>query len=267
MDSQINALKADDVHVWIAVPEQCHQPDLIATYLAWLDAHERSRYDRFRFPAHRHEYLVAHALLRSCLSRYGSLQPWEWRFVKNTYGRPEIDPPHDTLPLRFNLSHTAGLVACAITRKADVGVDVECTSRKGDLAAVAESSFAPAELAGLAQLTGAAWGDRFFELWTLKEAYIKARGMGLSLPMQRVVFQLDHDLETPIRLASLLEPAQADSGQISDWRFVLLSPMAAYRLAVAVQSSLPLRVQVGRAIPGEALQVLQLPLLKSQGVV
>ncbi|ASC69573.1 4'-phosphopantetheinyl transferase HetI [Halomicronema hongdechloris C2206] len=149
--------------------------------VSWLDAQERWRYERCRFPQHRHEYLVAHALLRSCLSRYGEQPPQDWRFSTNAYGRPEIQVEQGAPPRRFNLSHTEGLVACAITRAAEVGIDVEHGGqpvRAGDLAAIAVANFAPVELAELARLTGIAWRHRFFDVWTLKEAYIKAQGLG-----------------------------------------------------------------------------------------
>ncbi|MBD1915175.1 MULTISPECIES: 4'-phosphopantetheinyl transferase superfamily protein [Cyanophyceae] len=241
----------------MALIEQCQAPNLRATYETWLDDRERSRYERFRFNQHRQEYLVAHALLRSCLSRYGDRQPWEWAFSTNDYGRPELSEGNGSLPLRFNLSHTTSLVACAVTRFADVGVDVEYTARKGDLAAIAKTSFAPEELAELNRLTGMAWRDRFFDLWTLKEAYIKARGLGLSLPLQQCVFQFEPKTATPIQCC-------ADSAE--DWVFELLSPTPQHRLAVAVHCSTPLQIQVGQAIPGEVFQLVQLPITTSRGV-
>lgn len=109
-----DVLEVDEVHLWVASPEQCQQPDLIETYSSWLDDQERERYGRFRLPQHRQEYLVAHALLRNCLSRYVERQPWEWRFSTNPYGRPEIQEKQGAPPLRFNVSHTTGLVTLRI---------------------------------------------------------------------------------------------------------------------------------------------------------
>ena len=157
-----STLLSQEVHVWLAEPAKCHGPELIATYLSWLDAEERSRYKRFRFPKHRHEYLVAHALLRSSLSKYGNYSPKDWRFARNAYGRPEIQPGCGQPSLRFNLSHTEGLVACAITRSAAVGIDVECITRSGDLQAIAAVSFAPDELTALNQFSKEGWCQHFF---------------------------------------------------------------------------------------------------------
>jgi len=256
-----DALKVDEVHLWVASPEQCQRPDLIETYSSWLDDQERVRYGRFRFPQHRLEYLAAHALLRSCLSRYGERQPWEWGFSTDPHGRPEIQMDQGVPPLRFNLSHTTGLVTCAVTRSADVGVDVEQVMRQGDLGAIAPSSFAPQELTELNRLEGMAWRDRFFDLWTLKEAYIKARGLGLSLPLQQFAFRFESDEVGPIEFDSDLESPPPE-----DWKFGLLNPTPHHRLAVAVRCPGPLRIQVGWAIPGVEFQAMQLPMVTSRGV-
>lgn len=253
----IASLQTDQVHVWMALIEQCQASNLRAIYEAWLDDQERSRYERFRLAQPRYEYLVAHALLRCCLSRYGERQPWEWGFSTNIHGQPELQQESGVPPLRFNLSHTTGLVACAVTRSADVGVDVEYTARRGNLAAIAKASFASEELADLDALTEMAWRDRFFDLWTLKEAYIKARGMGLSLPMQQCIFRVDPRAAESIQFCSELSEG---------WVFGLLSPTQQHRLAVAVRCSSPLRIQVGQAIPGELFQPMQLPLMTSRGM-
>ncbi len=255
------SLKADDVQVWIAVTDQRYPLDLIETYVSWLDDQELSRYGRFRFPQHRREYLVAHALLRSCLSRYDERQPWEWRFATNAYGRPEIQVERGVPALQFNLSHTAGLAACAVTRSAAVGVDVEQTTREGALVEVAKASFAPPELAALEHLGGRAWRDRFFDLWTLKEAYVKARGLGLSLPLQQFAFRFESDGVEQIGFDS-----DSATNPPEDWTFGLLSPTAHHRLAVAVRCPEPLRLQVGWAIPGLEFQPLRQPMMTSRGV-
>lgn len=254
-------MSVEDVYLWLSLTYQCQEPSLIKTYTSWLDDQERMRYQRFRFPRHRHEYLVAHALLRSCLSRYGDRQPWAWRFSTNTYGRPEIQVEQGAPPLRFNLAHTEGLVACAVTRSADIGVDVERTTRKGDLVAIATSSLTPHELAMLGQLEGLAWRDRFFDFWTLKEAYVKARGLGLSLPLQQFAFRLESDELGQIRFES-----DSEANPPEDWRFGLMSPTPNHRLALAVRCSKLLRVQVGWAIPAVMFQTVQLPIVTSQGM-
>ncbi|PSR19678.1 4-phosphopantetheinyl transferase [filamentous cyanobacterium CCP3] len=251
----------EEVYLWFSLTAHCQEPELIKTYTSWLDDQEHMRYQQFRFPRHRHEYLVAHALLRNCLSRYGDRQPWAWRFSINAYGRPEIQVEEGAPPLRFNLAHTEGLVACAVTRSADIGVDVERTTRKGDLVAIAASSLTSHELAVLDRLKGQAWRDRFFDLWTLKEAYVKARGLGLSLPLKQFAFQLESDGLRQIRFES-----DSEANPPKDWRFGLMSPTPNHRLAFAVRCSKLLRVQIGWAIPEVVFQAVQLPIVTSQGV-
>jgi len=261
-DSQFQVLSADEVHIWLAEPEKCRQPGLVERYLSWLDEQEQSRYERFRFPHHRHEYLAAHALLRSTLSRYSDCPPEAWSFMRNAYGRPEIAVGKGPPPLRFNLSHTEGLVACAVTRSAVVGVDVEGTERAGDLEEIAAMTFAPAELTDLNALTGEDWSRHFFALWTLKEAYIKAQGKGLSIPLQQIQFRFRLDGVTEIQFASRLEPESTQ-----DWRFALLKPTQQHCLAVAVRLSGPLRLKTGWAMPGATFQATPFPVIASKGVV
>ncbi|MGF1512128.1 MAG: 4'-phosphopantetheinyl transferase family protein [Elainellaceae cyanobacterium] len=238
-------LAPDEVHLWFSAPEQCrHQ---VETYWSWLDERERQRSSRFRFDRDRHSYLVAHGLLRSCLSRYGGLPPGQWSFSTNAYGRPEIAAQRP--PLRFNLSRARGLVACAVTRSADIGVDVEAVGRAADLAAIARTSFTPKEQADLAQAEGPR--QRFFQLWTLKEAYVKAIGLGLSLPLQSLEFRVGADEPATIEFSALAEPKPAEG-----WQFFLLKPTAEHCLAIAVRSGLSMQVQAGRAVPGESFQMI-----------
>jgi len=234
----------DEVYVWLAVPEQCCQPELIETYLSWLDEQERSRYERFRFPKHRHQYLVAHALLRSSLSKYGNYPPDDWRFSKNAYGRPEIQPGCGQPSLRFNLSHTEGLVACAITRSAAVGIDVECITRSSDLQAIAEVSFAPEELTVLSQLPNHAWGQHFFRLWTLKEAYVKAQGKGLSMPLQQITFQFSQQATESIHFAT-----STATKPFQNWQFAWCNPTSKHSLTLAFCLDQPLPLETRWAIP------------------
>jgi 4'-phosphopantetheinyl transferase len=241
---------SEEVHVWLAEPTKCHRPELIATYLSWLDAEERSRYERFRFPHHRHEYLVAHALLRSSLSNYGNCLPEDWRFSKNAYGRPEIQPGCGQPLLRFNLSHTEGLVACAITQSATVGIDVERITRLGDLRAIAEVSFAPEELTVLSQLPDYDGRQYFFRLWTLKEAYVKAQGKGLSMPLQQIAFRFSRQATESIHFA-----ISAATEPLQNWQFAWCNPTPEHSLALAICLDQSLHLETRWAIPGVDCQL------------
>jgi 4'-phosphopantetheinyl transferase len=172
--------------VWLADTDAPDPTDdLLANYQRLLDPEERQRQSRFRFERDRRGFLIGHVLVRAALSAYTGVHPADWRFERNQFGRPE-PIINGSRPLRFNLSGTAGLVACVITRQADVGIDVEDVTRIDDPMSVARHCFAPAEVAELAALTGAAQRVRFFELWTLKEACFKAMGVGLSAGLDQV---------------------------------------------------------------------------------
>jgi 4'-phosphopantetheinyl transferase len=189
-----------DVHVWLTWTDAVAPADS-ARCLALLSPEERARHDRFHFERDRHVYRVAHALLRTTLSRYAPVAPAEWCFVTTPHGRPELVSATDKPPLRFNISHTHGLVACAVTLARDLGVDVEAADRADDPLDTVEHYFAPAEIAALRQLPPADQRARFFTLWTLKEAYIKARGLGLEIPLQQFAFINPGDVAQPPAIA------------------------------------------------------------------
>jgi 4'-phosphopantetheinyl transferase len=239
-----------DVDVWLLAAPEDAGAERVARCAALLDAGERARLARFRAPADRARYLFAHALVRATLSRYApETPPAAWRFHVGPHGRPEIA---DELvrggaamgaalapPLRFNLSHTAGLVACAVALGRDVGVDVEHTATpRFDAQAcleVAASSFAPSELAGLAGLPPEARRERFFAIWTLKEAYIKARGLGLALPLASFAFELGADGPDGAAPAIDLRFAPELEDDAARWHLARLQPTPAHALAVAAR--------------------------------
>ncbi len=215
-----------DVDLWWAHPEQIDDPDLLETYRQWLNPAEHERMGRFLFARHRQTYLVAHALVRWVLSQYAEVSPAAWTFVKNQYGRPDIDPAHELGSLQFNLTHTNDLAVVAVARS-DVGVDAEDVSRRSSTIKVAEHFFAPEEVAQLHGLDHEAMTSRFFDFWTLKEAYIKARGMGLALPLHA----FHYDLRDLSAIAIGFHPPIEDRGE--NWRMDLFSPNPRHRVAVA----------------------------------
>lgn len=153
-----------------------------------LSGEEIQRLVAFRFQRDRELYRAAHLFLRQVLSRYAPLAPAQWQFSRNAYGKPAIANP-DYTDLRFNLSHTHGLIACAVTQRYAIGVDVETIKPLIDLPALCQYAFTTDEAADvLAKASHPQQTDRFYRYWTLKEAYIKARGMGLSLPLQQFGF-------------------------------------------------------------------------------
>jgi len=239
-------LEPGEVHVWYCWTAQCLQRGLADYYRSLLSAEERARLLRFHFEYLQHEYLVTRALCRITLSRYWQMHPSDWRFRVNAYGRPEIDMPGDSAPLRFNLSNARSLVACAITRSADVGVDVEETDRPGETVGIADHFFSPAEVMALQAQPPERQRQRFFEYWTLKESYIKARGMGLSIPLEQFSFELDEGIR--IRFAPVLK----DDPDV--WQFELHQPSAQHQLAIGVRcGARPHAIHVREVVPAPEL--------------
>ena len=171
-------------------PERIRDPELLRAYDALLTHDERVKRDRFHFEKDQHNCLVTRALVRTVLSRYDDVDPKDWRFVTNDHGRPEIAEPEGARSLKFNLSHTNGLIACIVAREREIGVDVEDRERSGQLLDVAHRFFSPTEVAALRKLPKKEQLDRFFLYWTLKESYIKARGMGLAIPLSHFSFNI-----------------------------------------------------------------------------
>ena len=220
-----------EAHLWIVRPDQARDPHLLERYDKLLSEDEREKRDRFRFPKDQELCLLARALVRTVLSRYADVPAEAWRFVTNEYGRPEVDEPRSERSLKFNLSHTNGLVVCVVAREREVGVDVEDRERRGKLLEVAERFFSASEVAALRRLPEAEQLDRFFFYWTLKEAYIKARGKGLAIPLSQFSFELDERREEGIRIS--FAPELDD--QPERWQFTALSFGRQHRIAVGIE--------------------------------
>jgi 4'-phosphopantetheinyl transferase len=209
-------------------------------YLALMSPDEHERMARFVFERDRRRFLLTRALVRTMLSRYAHVPPAEWAFITNVHGRPEIlDRPAGTPDLRFNISHTDGLIACAVTIGREVGVDVEHIGRRL-MHDVASRFFAPREVAALSRLSDEDQQRVFFDYWTLKEAYIKARGFGLALPLADFAF----DLAPPSPPQISFDPSLEDDP--STWQFMQDWPTPQHRLGLAVRREghdLPVRIR------------------------
>ena len=170
------SLAPDQVHIRYRLTASLDPPAL-AEARALLSAEERLRHDKYRLSQDRRDYAVAHGLLRTSLSHCGDAEPHMWRFEAGTYGKPELSVRADSCKgLTFSLSHTRGLVACAIARGADVGIDVECADLTFDPSCIVSGYFTPDEIRQLDRCPAQDRAARSVDLWTLKEAYAKATG-------------------------------------------------------------------------------------------
>ena len=219
-------LQRDAVHLWCWFPERACRKAGLEQFEALLSDDELARYNQLRFPEHRREYLVSHALLRATLARYADIPPLDIRFQQNAFGKPELVGAGALADLRFNMSHTHGLAVCAVTRCGDIGADVEFHTENQALLEIADHYFSAREVDDLLALPEPQQRAAFFRYWTLKESYIKARGEGLSLPLDSFSFLLCGD---QIGFESEREPAP------DDWCFFSLQPAQHYSAAVALR--------------------------------
>jgi 4'-phosphopantetheinyl transferase len=207
-------------------------------YERLLTDEELARMRRFTFERGQREFLATRVLERSVLSRHAAVARQAWRFRPGAHGRPEIDAPRPIPAVAYNLSNTDGMVICAVAvPPLEVGADVEHLDRRTNLA-VADSHFAPAEVAALRGLAPAAQPRRFLDYWTLKESYIKARGLGLKIPLDQFAFDLTDGAPVRVRF----DPRLGDDA--SQWEFHQVEPLPGYLAALAVRRAPGTRITI-----------------------
>ncbi len=239
------ALTPAEVHLWLAFYDEITDERLLADYLPLLNQNEKEQQSRFYFARDRLRYLVTRALVRTVLSRYASIDPKDWTFSTNAYGCPEIaNEQVKEERLSFNISHTHSLIVLGVTRRRALGVDVEnCRSREAAIE-IADRFFAPVEVRALYGVPPHQQQYRFFEYWTFKESYIKARGMGLSLPLDKFSFHYAHD--RAVELA--IDPELADDA--TRWQFWQFQPRPEYLVAVCAERvDQPTKLIVRQSVP------------------
>jgi 4'-phosphopantetheinyl transferase len=231
------SLASDEVHVWYwhFDAEASGNAWLAVEKIAWLSDRERARYARLQLPRRRRAFLAGRLFLREVLSHYRDRPADSWEFMENEYGKPALkDGPEN---LAFNLSHSHQGYMLALSRHVGTGADIEFSARSRRLRRLAGRYFSMPECDWLLGLSEADQQDGFYCLWTLKEAYIKARGMGLALPLDSFSFDLS---AAPTIAFTEHEPARASGQYWQFWRLALprhsvLSEMAGnYHAAVAV---------------------------------
>jgi len=228
METQL-VLPHNEAHLWFVQLDEV-APVCLETYWDLLSDDEKEGAARLVFETHRNAFVTAHAFVRATLSRYATVAPSEWLFATNDYGRPRVCQPSFG-DLDFNLAHSDGIAVCLVGRGI-VGVDVEDLFRRAPLDIV-DQFFSALEVQSLMQRPIELRRRRFYEYWTLKESYIKACGLGLSLPLDRFAFDLDSERVPRI---SFLPPIEDDAGR---WQFTLLTPTARHLVAVCLGDPLP----------------------------
>jgi 4'-phosphopantetheinyl transferase len=188
-----------------------------------LSTDEDARATRFRFPAGRDRFIVAHAGLRHILARYLGCHPDQIRFSMNEYGKPVLQGKH----LEFNLSHSGDFALVAATWNKKIGVDVERFRPEIELGRLANRFFSPGEVAELNKLPPEGKVAGFFNCWSRKEAYIKAQGLGLSLPLD--------SFDVSIKEPALLHATRPDPSEAARWTMRALDVAPGYAAAVVAE--------------------------------
>lgn len=239
-------IDSGQIHLWLCFYESIRDPVLLNEYVGLLSTDELRQQRRFHFERDRHRYLVTRAMVRTVLSKYEPIAPKEWQFATNPYGRPEVANEHaEARRISFNLSHTSGLIVLGVALDRAIGVDVENVREQKAAVEIADQFFAPNEVAALRALPVDAQERRFFEYWTLKESYIKARGMGLSIPLDRFGF----DVEDRGSILLTIDPSLGDRAE--RWAFWHFAPVPEYFVAacIAVADGGVSPLQLRRTVP------------------
>lgn len=221
-----HTLHPNEIKVWYVQPEDFSDPAPLSTYYSWLSAAERKTLHRFRLQKHQHLYLIAHALLRGALSQASDTHPSAWQFHTNRFNKPLIAPQDEQQSLHFNLSHTEGLAAVSLTTLGSVGIDVERTSQHKsnthntpDIldSDIASDILTRDEYLDYLSVPLKQKHDRIMRYWTLKEAYVKATGLGLSAGLKTCSFDLNATPSPKIQFLSedISDPMQCPTA----WQF------------------------------------------------
>jgi 4'-phosphopantetheinyl transferase len=220
----------NDVHVWLATLDQ--PPSEIDNYLKLLSADERARADRFYFEKDREHFIVARGVLRSILGCYLDRSPEGLSFYYSSHGKPALTSESGREAISFNLSHSHGMALYAVGLARKIGIDLELIRDGPPGEKIAEHFFSTQEILTLRAFPATVQKHAFFLCWTRKEAYIKARGEGLSLPLG----QFDVSL-TPGAPAELLgarpDPLEAARWSLHD----LTTELPGYAAALAVEGA------------------------------
>jgi 4'-phosphopantetheinyl transferase len=210
-DLHVPALEEAGIHLWHANP--LGQSSLLPYFSALLSADENGRRTRFHFAGDQQDFAFARGMLRSLLGAYLEIDPSAVGFEYSEHGKPALAGLHRKAELQFNLSHTQGAVLLAICRQRAIGVDIEREREDFSVQEIANRFFSLAERQALMSLPEVELRPAFFRCWTRKEAFLKARGHGLSFPLESFDVSIG-DGEREIRLTTRPDPAEAEHWQI-----------------------------------------------------
>ena len=199
----------------------------IAPYRHLLNPEERKRADKFYFEKDKNRFVITRGILKSLLGRYNKINAARISFGQNAYGKPLME--HN--PYHFNVAHSGNYGLLGLTKIADIGVDIEQFRAQTDLEAIARRFFSRVEIAEFSALPESERQQGFFNAWTRKEAFIKAVGMGLSLPLHAFDVRLSPNHEAG------LSDVRYEGLQSTDWNLDALEAPPGYAAAFCLKSS------------------------------
>lgn len=220
-------LADNEVHVWFVTLKQ--PPEMRLHLMETLADDEIARANRFRFEKNRRHFIVARGVLRDILSRYVQRTPHELKFEANPYGKPLLLIPANGRKLSFNLSHSGNYALYAVMYDRQIGVDIEQIRSDFGGNEIARRFFSRKEVEALQTLPEEVQKEAFFACWTRKEAFIKAKGKGLSIPLEQ--FDVTLRPSEPVRLLQ----TRWDTEEAGKWSLQSLSVAPDYAAAIAVE--------------------------------
>jgi 4'-phosphopantetheinyl transferase len=220
-------IREDEAHVWLA--DLNLEPTLLENLKNALSTDELDRANRFHFDKDRHHFIAGRGFLRVILGRYLKLNPDSLKFIYTPHGKPKFANEVDYSYLKFNLSHSHGLALYAITLGREIGIDIERVRTNLSFEKIGKRFFAPAEIEALLALPPSERIEGFFNCWTRKEAYIKAIGGGLFIPLSP--FEVTLNPADEAKIVSI----KGDSTLASYWSLYPLAPAPGYVGALAVE--------------------------------
>jgi 4'-phosphopantetheinyl transferase len=219
----------EEIQIWQVWLDQT--PSAVKSLLQALSPDERRRAERFYFQKDRDHYIVTRGALRNILGHRLGVNPGYLQFCYNSYGKPALAPETVGKRLKFNVSHSHGLAILAVTGGREIGVDIELVRQDFSIMEIAQRFFSQREISALVALSPEARPEAFFNCWTRKEAYVKARGTGLSFPLDQFTVSL-----APGEPAALLDVV-GDSEEVGRWSLFQMPLSPGYVGAVAVQNN------------------------------
>ncbi len=213
---------AKPIQIWTVIKSS----DLnIATYFDYLSGGEKIVAEKFRFPKDRANYVLGRAILRFLAGGYLKRDPKKIQFAYNKYGKPEFADPS---PLSFNIAHSEDAIVFGFSKSGPVGIDVEKIKTNFDVLEIARRYFSPAETEALETCSGKDQIRAFYRCWTRKESFIKAKGKGLSFPLDAFTVSLDNDLSARL-IATNWKATEKE-----DWQLFSFVPSEGYLAAATV---------------------------------